>query len=278
MLKVIKDSDPTIDTVYLRQDNAGCYHSASTILSVRKTFQRTGITVKRKKEKMDFSDLQGGKGPCDRKATHVKRHINVYLNEGNDIQRAQQMKVAINSNGGVSGALPVQVEVSAEPEASNISWSGISYLNNFEFTEPGLRVWRSYNIGPGKVKPYNRFSPPGIPEIKVIDDTGSTISASFQPLHSKRRHVVRLLLQPNQEERSIQLDAEDSDNGVSDNSQAVFTCPEDACIMTYIIICSRKAHRIREAQILSRERKSTRHGQKQVCKYPLKGERCSSKS
>ena len=67
------------------------------------------------------------------------------------------MKVAINSNGGVPGALPVQVEVSAEPEASNISWSGISYLNNFEFTEPGLQVWRFYNIGPDKVVPYNRF-------------------------------------------------------------------------------------------------------------------------
>ena len=58
VLKVIKDSDPTIDTAYLRQDNAGCYHSASTILSVINTFQRTGITVKR----MDFSDPQGGKG------------------------------------------------------------------------------------------------------------------------------------------------------------------------------------------------------------------------
>ena len=82
----------------------------------------------------------------------------MHLNEGNDIQTAQQMKVAINSNGGVSDALPVQVEDSAEPEASNISWSGISYLNNFEFTEPGLQVWRSYNIGPDKVIPYNRFS------------------------------------------------------------------------------------------------------------------------
>ena len=170
---------------------------------------------------MDFSDLQGGKGPCDRKAAQVKRHMNVHLNEGNDIQTAQQMKVAINSNGGVSGALPVQVEVPAEPQASNKSWSGISYLNCFEFTERGQRVWRSYNIGPGKVIPYNRFSPPGIPEIKVIDDNGSTISASFQPLYSKRRHVARLPLQSNQEEGSIQLDAEDSDNGVSDNSQAV---------------------------------------------------------
>ena len=172
----------------------------------------------------------------------VKRHMNVHLNEGNDIQTAQQMKVAISSNGGVSGALPVQVEVLAEPEASNISWSGISYLNNFEFTESGLRVWRSYNIGPGKVIPYHRFSPPGISEIKVIDDTESTISASFQPLHSKRRHVATLPLQPNQEERSVELDAEDSDNGVSDNSHAVFTCPEDACTMTYIKLSALEKH------------------------------------
>ena len=105
-----------------------------------------------------------------------------------------------------------------------VSWSGISYLNNFKFTEPGLQVWRSYNIGPDKVVPYNRFSAPGIPEIKMIDDK------------------ARPPLQPSREERSIQLDAEDSDNEDSDNSQVVFTCTEDACTMTYIKLSALEKH------------------------------------
>ena len=52
---------------------------------------------------MDFSDPQGGKGPCDRKAASIKNHMRSYLNSGHDISSAQDMKSAIESNGGVSG-------------------------------------------------------------------------------------------------------------------------------------------------------------------------------
>ena len=47
---------------------------------------------------------------------------------------------------------------------------------------------------------------------------------------------------PSQEERSIQLDAEDSDNGDSDNSQAVFTCPQVVCTITYIKLSALGKH------------------------------------
>ena len=35
-----------------------------------------GVSVKR----LDFSDPQGGKGPCDRKAASLKSHMRVHLN------------------------------------------------------------------------------------------------------------------------------------------------------------------------------------------------------
>ena len=56
-----------------------------------------GLTIKR----LDFSDPQGGKGACDRKAASVKSHIHIYLNSGHDIETPEQMTDAIRSSGGV---------------------------------------------------------------------------------------------------------------------------------------------------------------------------------
>ena len=44
----------------------------------------------------DFSNPQGGKGVCDRKAATIKgRYVERYTNEGNDVTNALQFKTAI---------------------------------------------------------------------------------------------------------------------------------------------------------------------------------------
>jgi len=59
----------------------------------------TGIHVKR----VDFSDPQGGKGPCDRKAATIKTHVRKYINENHDVQTAHDFKEAMPSHGEISG-------------------------------------------------------------------------------------------------------------------------------------------------------------------------------
>ena len=51
---------PKIKFAALRQDNIGCYHSVAMLSVGRLMGTATGIHVKR----VDFSDPQGGKGPC----------------------------------------------------------------------------------------------------------------------------------------------------------------------------------------------------------------------
>ena len=77
----IKEGEPRNKNAFFRQDNAGCYHSASTVLDCKNISKRTGISIRR----MDFSDPQGGKGPCDRFATTMKNHVRTYVNEGHDV-------------------------------------------------------------------------------------------------------------------------------------------------------------------------------------------------
>ena len=47
-----------------------------SIVTARQVAEVNGLRLAR----MDFSDAQGGKGPCNRKAATIKSHIAVYLN------------------------------------------------------------------------------------------------------------------------------------------------------------------------------------------------------
>ncbi|CAF1490257.1 unnamed protein product, partial [Rotaria sordida] len=80
----VKETDPQIKTAYIRSDNAGCYHSANTLVSAKQISEKTGIVVKR----CDFCDPQGGKGPCDRCAAIIKSIIRRYLNENHNVTTA----------------------------------------------------------------------------------------------------------------------------------------------------------------------------------------------
>ena len=58
----LKSHLPQLKSVFYRQDNAGCYHCGATIMGASFASRCHGVSVKR----LDFSDPQGGKGPCDR--------------------------------------------------------------------------------------------------------------------------------------------------------------------------------------------------------------------
>jgi len=92
-LQGLKKEHPEIQTSFLRQDNAGCYHSVTMLAACRLMEGATGIKVQR----VDFSDPQGGKGPCDRKAATIKAHVLRYINEGHDVVTADDFKEAMLS-------------------------------------------------------------------------------------------------------------------------------------------------------------------------------------
>lgn len=58
VLERLKSHDDSIKQACIRSDNASCYHSTSTVLSMPAISRETGIDIRR----MDFADPQGGKG------------------------------------------------------------------------------------------------------------------------------------------------------------------------------------------------------------------------
>ena len=75
-LSSLKTQHPEVKKAFYRINNAGCYHSTTTILACKHISEHSGITIRR----MDFCDPQGGKGPADRKSAQVKCHVKAFIN------------------------------------------------------------------------------------------------------------------------------------------------------------------------------------------------------
>ena len=187
-LTTLKKEIPDLEMDYYKQDNAGCYHSKNSIISAKLAGDAVGVTVVRN----DFSDPQGGKGVCDCKAATIKGDVGRYVNEGNDVINSFQLKTAIESDQGTTGVKASYV--AAKPSRTfNIKWDGISLLNNFEYDKTGVRVWRAFNVGSGKVVPWEKFE--GVmkkPEKLEILDPPSQNASGAPPFKIVRhRHMKK---------------------------------------------------------------------------------------
>ena len=63
------------------------------------------------------------------------------------------MKHAILSSGGVPAVAVTLCEAFKPSKLPLLKIDGISFLNNMEYENDGIRVWKAYGIGPGKLIP-----------------------------------------------------------------------------------------------------------------------------
>ena len=117
---------------------------------------RTGINI----ERVNFSDPQGGKGSCDRKAATIKAPVRRYINEGQDVQTAEDFKEAILSRGGISGVRVALVDAASKKCIKPpIKLDGVSVLHNFKYSEKGVTLWKAFNVGKGKFVDISKIKP-----------------------------------------------------------------------------------------------------------------------
>ena len=72
---------PDLKEIFLRSDNAGCYHNAPLLISAPVITAKGGLTLRN----YSFSEANSGKDVCDRKIAPLKAHVTRYLNEGNSL-------------------------------------------------------------------------------------------------------------------------------------------------------------------------------------------------
>lgn len=230
----LKEIMPEVNSVYLRADNAGCYHCASTLLSAFQVATKHEIELKR----FDFSDPQGGKGSCDRKAATIKSHMRIHLNSGHDIETASQMRTAIESSGGIAG---VSVTVSGpQPttKSTPVKWEGVSFINNIAYTNESLHVWRAYGIGSGKFLSWSNFcqqSGGPLPQLNNCEKSSSS-EVPFQTVKARRQAKRRPVL------AKAYPKGNDSDEESCDREGDLFFCPEEGCVKSFQQCSSLEKH------------------------------------
>jgi hypothetical protein len=147
LLSLIKSRNSSISKAYVRSDEAGCYHNNMLVSSLCDLGNRQGIQVVR----YDHSEPQSGKDVCDRILCPLKASIRRYCNEGHDILTSQDMHTALKERP-VHGTTATVCTIEEQNNTLEISAiSDYSKLHNFEFTTNGLRVWKAFKIGPGKL-------------------------------------------------------------------------------------------------------------------------------
>ena len=238
VIRQLKIIMPELKTVYYRQDNAECYHCGFTLVCAKILGLQYAVNIKR----LDFSDPQGGKAACDRKAATIKSHMRIHLNAGNDIETPAQMRDAILSCGGVPAVNVVLcecVEVSCEPSAKI---EGISLISNVQFKESGLRVWRAYKLGPGKQIPKEKLSIPSISQLPALTGVTRSNSCSFAPIKERRTKDTEKDLPPATTTEAAAAAAVRSEGEESISKEGIFTCPEEGCVQTFLRYSSMQRH------------------------------------
>ena len=227
VIRQLKIKIPKLESVYYRQDNAGCYHCGANMVCARVLGEQFGVTIKR----LDFSDPQGGKGPCDRKAATIKSHMRIHLNSGNDIETPAQMVDAILSSGGVPAVNISLCESITVPDMPSLKVEGVSLLNKVEYNVDGIGVWKAYDIGCGKLL---KLQYPSASELPTLT-AAQTHSSNFTSIKARRTNA------PPQVYDEVDRDANTKEN-LARVDEALFACPEEGCTRTFLRHSSMQRH------------------------------------
>ena len=233
-LATLKTLKPNLSQVYLRSDNAGCYHCAYLLLSLPSIADRTGVKITR----YDFSEPQAGKDICDRRIAALKSHMRRFINEGNDVKTASDMRAAIESYGGVKGcyATVCRVQASAQTMTKH-TMAGVQALHNFSYENGGLRVWRAYDVGPGKFYSAVMLARFGTPQ-------GPTELVTLEPFSIP--HIEAGTYQQHPEPTSATSEPgplkELPFPSHTEHESEMFSCQEEGCIKTFKSFAALQKH------------------------------------
>ena len=151
LLTHVKMKQPGLKSVFMRSDEASCYHNNFLIATVGDIGQRVGIAV----EAYDFPEPQSGKDVCDQSLCPLKLSVRTYCSEGNDILSAPDMRDALQKDPvrGTSASVNMVDESKKSIQVKKIDH--FSSFHNFTFESLGIRARRAYKIGRGKLFPYD---------------------------------------------------------------------------------------------------------------------------
>lgn len=205
LLVTLKAHNPSVNSVHLKSDEAGCYHNNLLIASIHDVSKRVGIAV----ETYYFSEPQHGKDICDRIICPMKLSVRKYCDEGHDIQSVKDMRGALLERPvkGVTVAVGEVIEGHKTTDVTKIPH--FSMYHNFEFLQEGIRVQKAYSVGPGEIVNYDNIIriPQGPTSLEIKDGQDFSKIDVTRGLKNK---------QPTQT-----------------NTSELFPCPQEGCSQSF---------------------------------------------
>lgn len=219
LIQAIREQvDPLLQKIFLRSDEAGCYHNVNLYAAAKDLGKSMGVRV----EGYDHSEPQFGKEITDRIICPLKGSLRRFCNEGNNVLCADDMYKALKSR-------PVRGTTAAvcklNEESQNLSLrkvKGFSEYHNFRNEDKGLRVWKAFDVGKGKLIEWDDIflQHQGPTNIEISKENG------FFPVTSRD-----IEFQP-------RCDLDKSD----DQSDKLFKCQEQDCTASFQSIEEVEAH------------------------------------
>ena len=107
----------------------------------------------------------------------------------------------------------------------------MSLLNNFQYEDEGIRVWKAHGIGRGKLLTSNKVQYPTFSELPTVD-----VTCSF------RNNFAAVKQRPSKDLSSNDEVGSNHGNKPDGTAAAVFTCPEEGCMQTFLRHSSLQRH------------------------------------
>ncbi len=177
-LQRIRNDFPWLTSVYEKCDNAAAFHNYDFLQYKMRTMESTGIQVLR----CDFNDPGAGKDQCDRDFAAVKQQLKIMLNSGHDLEKAEQLKAALEAAPvAIKGMKYAVVELKIDEAAENLKSKAkhkfpfaITKCHSFQFDQSTnvLTAWRYFGIGAGVQCSDLLDTFPYFPSVVPISDFG----------------------------------------------------------------------------------------------------------
>ena len=144
------------------------------------------------------------------------------------------MTDAIRSSGGVPSLSVTFCDSITSPSMDSYKIDGVSLLSNIEFSEEGIRVWRAYGVGTGKLISQ-------IPEAPLSNRLPSLVVRQAHP-SSFSSGVKRRAHGAHPSGIRSTDDKTETEEEHSASREALFTCPEEGCTQTFLRHSSMMQH------------------------------------
>lgn len=218
LLKTVHGQNPNISAAYLRSDEGGCYHNNMLIAACQDVSKLTSVKI----IGYHFSEPGQGKDICDRIICPMKSALKTYCNEGNDVITASDMRKALEERQ-VRGTTACVGRIDEGKNSLVIKKvDGFSKFHNFQYEGNGVRLWKAYGIGDGKLIRNNCIYTSHLetsPLLQVVEGQHFFVNGTIRELEIKDE---------NKEKESFEI--------------KMFECPQPSCKKSFDSLVELELH------------------------------------